>query len=150
MEQFVNLETATKTNDAIRLREFINKIENSIRNLRSLDVLLNSKLPSHMRTLFARKFSGKVWDLDQMLEIFRCELDAKEQAALTVKTEKGYEKKNRENYTTGALYYASKLSNYQTSSRNPASGSRNNDKFCLFCPGNHPLFRCTEVTDPKI
>ena len=93
MEQFVNLETATKTNDAIRLREFINKIENSIRNLRSLDVLLNSKLPSHMRTLFARKFSGKVWDLDQMLEIFRCELDAKEQAALTVKTEKGYEKK---------------------------------------------------------
>ena len=112
MEQFVNLETVTKTNDAIRLRKLINKIENSIRNLRSLDVLLNSKLPSHMRTLFARKFSGNVWDLDEMLEIFRCELDAKEQAALTVKTEKGYEKKNRENYTTGALYYVSKLSNY--------------------------------------
>ena len=88
MEQFVNLETVTKTNDAIRLRKLINKIENSIRNLRSLDVLLNSKLPSDMRTLFARKFSGKVWDLEEMLEIFRCELDAKEQASLTVKTEK--------------------------------------------------------------
>ena len=96
MEQFVNLETVTKTNDAIRLRKLINKIENSIRNLRSLVVLLNSKLPSDIRTLFARKFSGKVWDLDETLEIFRCELDAKEQASLTVKTEKGYEKKQRE------------------------------------------------------
>ena len=46
-----------------------------------------------------------------MLEIFRCELEAKEQALLTVKAEKGYEK-SIENYTTGALYSASKLNNY--------------------------------------
>ena len=159
MEQFVNLETVTKTNDVIRLRKLFNKVENSMRNLRSLGVdsdnygkllvpVLNSKLPSDMRTLFARTFCGKVWDLDEMLKIFRCELEAKEQASLTVKAEKSYEK-SRENYTTGALYSASKLSNYQASSRNPASGSRNN-KSCLFCQGNHPLFRCTKVTDPKI
>ena len=48
-----------------------------------------------MRTLFARKFSGKVWDLDEMLKIFRCELEAKEQASLTVKAEKGYKKVQR-------------------------------------------------------
>ena len=84
-----------------------------------------------------------------MLEIFRCELEAKEQTSLTVKAEKGYEK-SRENYTTGALYSASKLSNYQASSRNPASGSRNNNKSCLFCQSNHSLFHCTKVTDPKI
>ena len=46
-----------------------------------------------MHTSFAREFSGKVWDLDEMLEIFRCELEAKEQALLTVKAKKGYEKK---------------------------------------------------------
>ena len=160
MEQFVNLETVTKTNDVIRLRKLFNKVENSMRNLRSLGVdsdnygkllvpVLNSKLPSDMRTLFARTFCGKVWDLDEMLKIFRCELEAKEQASLTVKAEKSYEK-SRENYTTGALYSASKLSNYQASSRNPASGSRNNNKSCLFCQGNHPRFRCTKVTDPKI
>ena len=50
----------------------------------------------------------------------------------TVKAEKGYEK-----------------SNYQASSRNPASGSRNN-KSCLFCQGNYTLFRCTKVIDLKI
>ena len=53
-----------------------------------------------MRTLFAQKLSGKVWDLDEMLKIFRWELEAKEQASRTVKAEKGYEKSG-ENYTTG-------------------------------------------------
>ena len=112
MEQFVNLETVTKTNDVIRLRKLFNKVESSMRNLRSLGVdsdnygkllvpVLNSKLPSDMRTLFPRKFSGKVWDLYEMLKIFRCEIEAKEQASLTVKAEKSYEK-SRENYTTGA------------------------------------------------
>ena len=38
-----------------------------------------------MCTLFARKFSGKIWFLDEMLEIFRCELEAQEQASLTEK-----------------------------------------------------------------
>ena len=102
-----------------------------------------------MRALFARKFSGKVWDLDEMLKIFSCELEAKERPSLTVKVEKGYGK-SKENYTTGALYSASILSNCQASSRNPTSGSRNNNKSCLFCQGNHPLFHRTKVTDPKI
>ena len=63
-----------------------------------------------------------------MLEIFRCELEAKEQTSFTVKAEKGYEK-SRENYTTGTLYSASKLSNYHASSRNlvPATGSERKD-----------------------
>ena len=102
-----------------------------------------------MGTLYARKFSRKFCDIDKMLEIFSCELEAKEQASLTVQAEKGYEK-SRENYTTDALYSTLKLSSYQVSSRNPASGSRSNKKSCLFCLGNHPLFRCTKVTDPKI
>ena len=38
MEQFVNLETVTKTNDVIRLRKLLNKVENSMRNLRNLGV----------------------------------------------------------------------------------------------------------------
>ena len=38
VEQFVNLETVTKTNDVIRLRKLLNKVENSMRNLRNLGV----------------------------------------------------------------------------------------------------------------
>ena len=83
-----------------------------------------------------------------MLEIFRFGLEGKEQASLTTKAEKSYEK-SRENCTTGPLYSASKLSNYQASTRNSASGLRNN-KSCLRYQGNHPLFHCTKVTDPRI
>ena len=68
MEQFFNLETVAKTNDVIRLRKLFNKLENSMRNLRSLGIdsdnygqllvpVLNSKLPFDMRALFGRKFS---------------------------------------------------------------------------------------------
>ena len=42
MEQFVNLEAVTKTNDVIRLRKVFNKVENSMRNLRSLAVDLDN------------------------------------------------------------------------------------------------------------
>ena len=42
MEQFVNLETVTKTNDVIRLRKLLNKVENSMRNLRNLGVDSNN------------------------------------------------------------------------------------------------------------
>ena len=118
----MNLETVTKPNDIIRLRKLFNKVENSMQKLRSLGVdsnnygkllvpFLNSKLTSDMRTLFPWKFSGNVWDLDEMLEMFRCELkEAKEQATLTLKPEKGHEKSG-ENYTAVALYSASKLGN---------------------------------------
>ena len=44
-----------------------------------------------MRNLFARKFNGKVWDLDAILELFRCELEEKGQASCTVKAEKSRE-----------------------------------------------------------
>ena len=57
-----------------------------------------------------------------MLEIFRCELEATEQASLAVRAQKSYEK-HRENYTAGALY--------QARSCNLASGSRSNNKLCL-------------------
>ena len=65
--------------------------------------VLNSKLSSYMCTLCARKFSGNVWNLDEMLKIFRYELEAKEQASLTVKAKKGYEQ-SRENYTTSVVF----------------------------------------------
>ena len=70
MEQFFNLETVAKTNDVIRLKQYakLNKVENSIQNLRSLVTdsdnygqllvpVLYSKLPFDMRALFGRRFS---------------------------------------------------------------------------------------------
>ena len=66
----------------------LKRVRDMIRTCSLLAPVLNSKLPSEVRTLFARKFSGKLWNLDEVLEIFRCELEVKEQASLTLKGEK--------------------------------------------------------------
>ena len=106
MEQFMNSETVTKSNCAIRFRKLLNKVENIMQNLKRLSVdsdnygkflvpASNSKLPPDMLTLFIKKFSGKGCNLVEMLKIFRCELKGREQASLTIKTEKGTKKVER-------------------------------------------------------
>ena len=91
MEQFVQLDKIEKSNDVIRLRMFYNKVEITIRNLKLLNIetstygsllipVLTSKLPTDLRTLFARKFSDRVWELDELLTLFKNELEAKERS----------------------------------------------------------------------
>ena len=88
MEQFVQLSKTEKSNDVIRLRTFYNKVEITIRNLKSLNIepsaygsllipVLTSKLPTDLRTLFARKFSDRVWELNELLNLFKNEFKLK-------------------------------------------------------------------------
>ena len=42
--------------------------------------VLTSKLPTDNRTLFARKFSDRVGELDELLTLFKNELEAKERS----------------------------------------------------------------------
>ena len=89
MEQFFQLDKIGKSNNIIRLRMFYNKVEITIRNLKSLNIessvngsllipVLTSKLPTGLRTLFARKYSDRVWELNFIL--FKNELEAKERS----------------------------------------------------------------------
>ena len=91
MEQFVKLDKIEKSNDVSKLRTFFIKIEITIRNLKSLGIetssygsllipVLTSKLPTDLRTLFARTFTGNVWLLDELSVILRNELEAKERS----------------------------------------------------------------------
>ena len=74
------------------MRTFFNKIEITIRNLKSLGTetssygsllisVLASTLPTDLRTLFARKFTANVWLFDELLVILKNELEAKERLA---------------------------------------------------------------------
>ena len=123
---------------------FYNKVEITIRNLKSLNIepstygsllipVLTSKLPTDLRTLFARKFSDRVWELDELLTLFKNELEAKERSLGS-----GYNFKEKQD----------KIGRFSTSSLLSGSGSA---KFsCLFCEGNnHSSNICTKVTDPK-
>ena len=42
--------------------------------------MLTSKLPTDLRTLFTRKFTGNVWLLDELLVFLKNELEAKERS----------------------------------------------------------------------
>ena len=108
-----------------------NPLEITIRNLKSLNIepsaygsllipVLTSKLPTDLRTLFARKFSDRVWELNELLTLFKNELEAKERSLGS-----GYNFKEKQ----------AKIGKSSTSSLVSGNGSA---KFsCLFCEGNN-------------
>ena len=68
-------------------------MEITIQNLKSLGIetssygsllipVLTSKLPTDLRALFARKFTGNVWLLDELLVILKNDLEAKERSVI--------------------------------------------------------------------
>ena len=68
---------------------FYYKVEITIRNLKSLNIepsaygpllipALTSKLATDLQTLFARKFSDRIWELNKLLALFKNKLEAKE------------------------------------------------------------------------
>ena len=127
MEQFVQFSKIEKINDVVHLRTFYNKVEIIIRNLKSLNIepsaygsllipVLTSKLPTDLRTLFARKFSDRVWELNEPLNLFKNELEAKERLLSS-----GYNFKEKQD----------KNGKFSTSSLHSGSGSAKLS--CLFC-----------------
>ena len=124
---------------------FCNKVEITIHILKSLNIkpsaygsllipVFTGKSPTNLQTLLARKVSDRVWELNELLTLFKNELEAKERSLGS-----GYNFKEKQD----------KIGRFSTSSLLSGSGSA---KFsCLFCEGNnHSSNRCTKVTDPKI
>ena len=94
MQQFVPLPKIKSANDISGLRKLFDRVENSVRNLKTLSVepetygsllvpLINEKLPNDMKLLIARQFNSVVWSLSKMLQYLKKETEAKERATLT-------------------------------------------------------------------
>ena len=47
--------------------------------------LINEKLPTDIRVILARKFKSEVWDLNEMIEVLKLEIEGKERS-LSVST----------------------------------------------------------------
>ena len=78
MQQFVSLPKIKSANDISGLRKLLDKVENSVRNLKTLSVesdvygsllvpLINEKLPNDLILLIACQFDSDVWSLSKML-----------------------------------------------------------------------------------
>ena len=118
MQKFVQIPEIQNSNDIKRLRFLCDSVETSVRNLKSLQVetssygsllvpLLNEKLPNDLRVVIARNFENNIWTLDEMLNLLKTEIQAKE-LSLSVITSNDDKSANRyqvsENlYTAAAL-----------------------------------------------
>ena len=47
--------------------------------------LINEKLPTDIRVIIARKYKSEVWNLNEMIEVLKLEIEAKERS-LSVST----------------------------------------------------------------
>ena len=118
MQKFVQIPEIQYSNDIKRWRFLCDSVETSVRNLKSLQVetssygsllvpLLNEKLPNDLRVVIARNFENNIWTLDEMLNLLKTEIQAKE-LSLSVITSNDDKSANRyqvsENlYTAAAL-----------------------------------------------
>ena len=75
-----------------QLRKTYDHIENCMRNLSTLDIeprmygallipVLREKLPEELRIIIARKFQDEIWDLREMVQHFKVELQARERCS---------------------------------------------------------------------
>ena len=89
MEALVKLPYVRDVNNVKDLRKIYDKVESSIRNLKSLGInpdsygsllspLLVEKLPEELRMIIARKFSDEIWRLEELMVYFKQELYARE------------------------------------------------------------------------
>ena len=116
MKKFVLLPKIKNDNDIKGLRNLYDQIESSVRNLQTLKVdtnsygsllvpLINEKLPTDI-VIIARKFKSEVSDLNEMTEVLKLEIEAKERS-LSVSTsfvEKQENKFSYEKFSSSALY----------------------------------------------
>ena len=78
MQQIVSLRKIKSANDISGLRKLFHKVENCVRNLRTLSVesgtygsllvlLINEKFPNNLKLLVARQFDSDLWLLSKII-----------------------------------------------------------------------------------
>jgi len=145
------LKLQNSRNDCIdRLRTIYDSINVHIRGLESLGItaesygslliqIIMAKMPRDITLRVARKTSEDIWDIDEILEIIRKELEANEISSKIIATERRAERSTQQR---------PKSPQGTTSSFFSTAKSRNKVE-CYFCQGEHFSFNCNKVIDVK-
>ena len=150
MESFVKLPVVKSMNQVAELRVTYDQLETTVRNLKTVNVeietygsflvpLLTQKLPDELAIIMSRKFRSTVWDLKEMLIIFKDELEAKERCPVSAANTISKREKSTP-FSTMNLH--------QQQQRNQKPNRRG--RSCPFCrEEGHTPSRCPNVTDAK-
>ena len=162
IENFEKLPKVKSMKEVKKLRIMYDGIESTIRNLKTLELdtetyggfltpLLSKKLPSELLMIMSRKFKNNVWNIKEMLDILKDELEAKERCT--------FESNNDEidviDYSVQGLHVShndnAQKSRYkkQHNPKNDAQPTKKAPK-CVFCGVNgHSGYDCVNVTEPN-
>ena len=148
MEALVKLPAIKNMNNVVGLRKIYDRVESSIRNLKSLGIsptsygslltpMLTEKLPPELRMIIARKFTNNIWDLEELLIYFKEELQAKERCLSigvnnTVNNVGNININNNEKRNYGETTTSTFLVNGKSA--------------CVFCRLPHSPSKCTKIT----
>ena len=117
MKKFVTILPVKNDRDVRGLRKLYDEVETSVRNLRTLHVdtstygslsvpLVNEKLTPDLRLRLSRNFENEVWILDNMFEMLKLEVEAKERS-LTIASGSNFNNNrtlfHQPDFTTSAL-----------------------------------------------
>ena len=127
------------------LRDFYNKIENSVTSLKDCEVptdtcgnllidVIFDRIPQGFKVIILRSFKNKVWNLENLLDVFKQELMARETCFAV--SSRGNQDKEEDRFFTSKTF--------QTSSY-----KRKDEKIttCAFCSENHSSNKCSNVAD---
>lgn len=89
MDNLLKLPVVSSVNDVKGIRQLYNKTEIHIRGLQALGVeaqqygsllvpVLLSKVPQELRLIISREFDTGNWSLDELLKVFKTEVEARE------------------------------------------------------------------------
>lgn len=98
--------------------------------------MVMKKIPEEIRLLITRKISRDEWRLERVLEVFKSELEAREQCGQSTTQKnliqtKPNQNKSPINYTTSALV------------------NNAGQITCSYCKGPHPSAKCNIVSNPQ-
>ena len=158
-ESFDELKCVRSMNQVSELRNMYDRVEATVRNLRSMKIdantygaflvpLLSKKLPQELKRILSRHFKDQVWDFTILMTLFKDELEAQERISLE-STASGLD----EDFSTMNLHTGGNGGNPKPRKSKPSrknQGSNNNAINCVYCNGNHVPGRCSNVTDIKI
>lgn len=149
MEILLNLDCVSSHHNLRSLRKLHDTVESNVRSLKSLGVpresyggLLSSilmiKLPQEFRLVITREVGDDDWQLDQLLTIFKRELEARERAGGTT--------------VNGNQPPPPPKPNRNDNRKDPGTtytllNGNANGPTCTYCRGNHPSKDCKTVTD---
>ena len=160
IENFENLQVVRSMSQVAKLRTLYDAVESTIRNLKTLKVdattyggflspLLSKKLPSELKMIMSRKFKNDVWDIKQMMDMFKEELEAKERCSFNAKSEKKEDVTSDDelSYSTSNLHVQQVPPPKKTPRQRKPPLNANKPK-CIFCgQAEHETQNCPNVTN---